>query len=387
MCIQTAIQQKIAELTNSGETIAAFLVETVHGQSGSDIKMHHRMEAARLISKYGIAQPDNITPIRPNAHATQNPVHPAPVHPISSQPTLHDIIAFPLARHIRELTDDGETLIRSLCEIMEGDKYNPHRLEYERAQTIQDRHRIAAARELLRRAFGERKASRRGAAVSEPITKLDENDSLNSRIANLVRDLTNDGIEAADFLVRIAGNSRYDGNWLPDHRLTAIKELLHRAYDLNYDAVTWEHINAYNRARDAATDYEAIHSERARIHAGRFVLSLDFEKAYQACDKAAMQKGEAKIRAYNRYINEDGEEPERALLHALRGADDPDPDFDHYYAPLTDEQQACFERGIAEYYATLDTVDRPQAESAESAESAAQVHTPKLTIPINNRSP
>lgn len=387
MCIQTAIQNKIAELTNNGETIATFLAETMHGKSDREAKMHHRVEAARLISKYGIARPDNIIPFpsqenepedSPQSDASQNPAH-----PVSLGPTLHDIIAYPLARYIRDLTGDGETLMRSLCEILEGDQYHTYQSARERIQNIQDRHRLTAARELLRHAFAERKVTRRGATVSEPITRLDETDPLNSRIANLVRDLTNDGKEAADLLVRIANNSRNDGNWQPDHRLTAIRELMRRAYDLNYEAVTWDHVDAYLRARDAAIDHEAVHMARARRHAGSFVLLGEFDEACEADDKEAMKVAEAKSRAYGRYINEEDEEPEQALRRALRGpADsDPDPEFDHYYAPLTPEQKAEFERGIADYYATLhDGIE-------ESNAVAAQITVPKLTIPINNRSP
>ena len=162
MCIQNAIQQKIAELTNNGETIAVFLVETVHGHADRDINMHHRVEAARLISKYGIPQPDNIT------HPSRTPFHPFVLslskdakRTRTKTPHLHDIIAYPLARYIRERTNDGETLVRSLTEIMEGDKYRSFEFTDARTQTIQDRHRVAAARELLRHALGESKPRRR----------------------------------------------------------------------------------------------------------------------------------------------------------------------------------------------------------------------------------
>ena len=63
MCIQNTLQQKIADLTGNGETIAMFLVDTMHSDSYA-IKHCHKMDAARLLTKYGFAQPDNITPIR-----------------------------------------------------------------------------------------------------------------------------------------------------------------------------------------------------------------------------------------------------------------------------------------------------------------------------------
>ena len=87
MCIQTTIQNKIAELTGNGDAIAEFLADTMRGQSDRDIKICHRLDAARMLAKYGIPQPDNITPIRDASEddASQNPTH--PVHPVSSTPT------------------------------------------------------------------------------------------------------------------------------------------------------------------------------------------------------------------------------------------------------------------------------------------------------------
>ena len=51
-------------------------------------------------------------------------------------------------------------------------------------------------------------------------------------------------------MIRIVENSHDEDEWLPAHRLAASKELLHRAYDLNYDAVTWKEIEAYRRATE-----------------------------------------------------------------------------------------------------------------------------------------
>ena len=61
MCIQDNIQSKIAELTNDGESIAIFLADTLQGQSDPAIKICHRLDAARMLTRYGIPQPDNIT--------------------------------------------------------------------------------------------------------------------------------------------------------------------------------------------------------------------------------------------------------------------------------------------------------------------------------------
>ncbi|MYC05827.1 MAG: hypothetical protein F4X57_01385, partial [Chloroflexi bacterium] len=65
MCIQTALQQKIANLTNDGETIAMFLVDTMQSDSYA-IKTCHKMDAARMLTKYGFAQVEgNVIPFDP----------------------------------------------------------------------------------------------------------------------------------------------------------------------------------------------------------------------------------------------------------------------------------------------------------------------------------
>ncbi|MYC07433.1 MAG: hypothetical protein F4X57_09730 [Chloroflexi bacterium] len=388
MCIQTTIQSKIAELTNNGESIAVFLADTLQGQSDPAIKVCHRLDAARILTKYGIPQPDNITKFpSPSMEEGQdggeeNPTH--PVSPVNSAPTLRDIIAYPVARYIRDRTGNGEILIDTLCRIMNGGDHQPDPFTGRPQQTVKPRERLAAAKELLRRAFAEHNPPQANPVRPElvegqNIPSIDVgSDSLNSDLAKLVRDRTNNGIESAELLIRIAENDTEEGDWQPAHRLSAAKELLHRAYDLNYDAVTWDHIDAYNRTKDA-DPREPIDIESARIEDTRAKLIREFSEAYDAGNEEAMRNVEDKFNAYNARVNE-GEDPDEALRHAELGPNDPDPDIDYYNTPLSEEEQAKFYREVVQIQ------DDSECDS-DNRSIANAIHIPKLTIPLNNRSP
>ena len=366
MCIQTALQQKIANLTNDGETIATFLVDTMHSDSYA-IKHCHKMDAARLLTKYGFAQPDNITPIREAGDEQHEHVEKSPQP--KPEPTLRDIVAYPTARYIRDRTNEGETLVEALCDVLQDTgEYDSQAAQGfgssgRTRPPAKPHHRLAAAKELLRRAFGET-VTRRNLASYDTEADIDVDEPMNGHLANLVREKTNNGTEAAELLIRIAENDRSEGDWTAAHRVSAARELLHRAYDLNYDAVTWEHVQAYKQATDFADEGETL--EQTRIQAGRIALLREYNEAYDSGDEEAAQKAEDKFNAYNRYIRE-GKTPEDAMAFATLGPDDPDPD-ELYTQNSTHPVTFTQER------------DRKHA-------IAAQIPTPRLTVPINNRSP
>ena len=52
MCIPTKLQQNIIDRTREGDTIAAFLVSTMQGETPG-VKVNHRMDAAKQLIKYG----------------------------------------------------------------------------------------------------------------------------------------------------------------------------------------------------------------------------------------------------------------------------------------------------------------------------------------------
>ena len=383
MCIQNAIQSKIAELTDNGETIATFLAETLQGQSDHAIQIHHRLDAARMLTKYGISQPTEDpansipSPIKGDGQDGGDENHPSLSAP---SPTLRDIVAYPVARYIRNRTDNGETLVHTLRNIMDGGDYDRDPFTDELRVVIKPHHRLAAAKELLRRAFGEYRPPRSNSVRHEqtlsplmgegwdggenPSIDVRGSDPLNADLAKLVRERTTNGIDAAELLVRVVENE--DEDWQPAHRLSAAKELLHRAYDLNYKAVSWEHLDAYNRATE--THDEVADLEQARIEAGGAKIIREFDEAYAAGDKEAMRVAEEKYEAYHHRIR-NGEDPDEAAKYAEHGPDDPDPDVDYYHQPLSEEAQAKFYREVVQGSAAL------------------SIPTPKLTIPVNNRSP
>ena len=277
MCIQNTLQQKIANLTDDGETLAVFLVNTLQGNA-YDIKRCHRLDAARMIAKYGFAPPDNITPIKPLPHQEESweegdvqEEHVEKSTQPKPEPTLRDIVAYPTARYIRDRTNDGETLIEALCDVLQDTgEYDSQEAQGfgssgRTRPPAKPRHRLAAASELLRRAFGE--SARRKSASYDKEADIDVDQPINGHLARLIRDKTDNGTEAAELMIRIAENDRNEGDWTAAHRVAAARELLHRAYDLNYDAVSWEHVQAYKQATDFADDGETL--ERERIQAGR----------------------------------------------------------------------------------------------------------------------
>ena len=397
MCIQTAIQNKIAELTNDGEDILRFLAETMRGEIPG-VKTCHRLEASRQLSRLN-ALNDHTADNTPSplmgerwggGESSPNPARPEPVLSTAEGPTLYDIVAYPIARYIRDRTNEGETLIEALRDVIhDNGKYDSQSAQGFRPGAARPpakpHHKLAAANEIIRRALGESSRRRAASATPSPLTgegwgggenpnqtvisHIDDSDPINGHLAKLVREKTADGTEAAEMLIRIAENDRSEGDWTPAHRVSAARELIHRAYDLNYDAVTWEHVEAYKRATDFADDGETL--ERTRIRNGRAELLREFKEAYESGDEEAAQRAEDKYNAYNHYIRE-GKDPDEAMKYAGCGPNDPDPE---------DEQDKL--DGKLSYY-------RPntgQDDASDNRTVAATVHTPKLTIPLNNRSP
>ena len=417
MCIQTTIQNKIAELTNDGEDIAAVLDDILRGADPT-VKACHRIEAAKLLTKYGTAQPGGkIIPFdtvnNPSSSdeggSDANPVHPEPVEgqerqversedapspsmreePASSEgrgsdgdesatvhpepvlsiaegpvqgqerrvsPTLRDIVAFPVARHIRNRTNDGETLIYALKYIMEGGHFNPDPFTGYPRPTVTSSEMVSAAKELMRRAFGEYSPPRRASVEYEPDAELDAGDPVNSAIAKLAREHTDNGVEAAELLIQVIESDPRGSEWKSSHRLTAAKELLHRAYDLNYDAVTWKDFEDYHRASEEYND--AYEIRRARHKAQVSAILKEYREAYAARDKELMEAIEEKYYAYLRA--EKGEDEE--IEYAEYGPNDPDPTIDEPVRPP----------------------ERKRNPNDKRRPAAARIRAPKLTIPMDD---
>ena len=144
MCDELTPQQRlaniVAEETDGGRRVVRFFVQVTEGElDHQDFKPNHRMDAAKELVKVGLTEFDDY--IRANransARRAPRARRPAP-DPEIEQARQE------LAQYARELTDGGRSVIKLYAEVMDGLKndegFKPH-------------HRIAAARELLKRGF------------------------------------------------------------------------------------------------------------------------------------------------------------------------------------------------------------------------------------------
>ena len=127
-----SLSQFIRDNTNDGRNIVNLLIEVMEG-SLDGCKISHRLTAARLLTIYGHDDaPDFIADNRPNTPEDERgekvwvPIDPA------------------LTALIKIRTDDGRAMCLFLIDVMEG-----------RVEKINVGHRVAAAKELLNRAFGK----------------------------------------------------------------------------------------------------------------------------------------------------------------------------------------------------------------------------------------
>lgn len=403
MCIQNSLQSKIAELTNNGDIVARFLADTVQGAIPG-AKLCHRIDAAKTLARYGsprqgsgaqLSSP-SVAQAQVESQQEENPTHPVnPVRPeLVEGPTLRDIVAYPIARYIRNRTNDGETILDALTDIMRGGSRSRFEYEFDGPPTVKPNQRLAAAKEIMSRAFGESRPAR--APSSTPVFRrpaltgseklaeaqkaelvLECGDPVNERFARLVRDRTNNGIDAAETMVRIVENDTCEDDWLPAHRLSAARELLHRAYDLNFDAVTWQHVDAYRRATEDEEAYKRVDLDRERRHARMSEIIAEFDRARETDDEEAMQAAEKKYANFVRHG--DSPDPDEPIDYAGTGPSDPDPAFKCDNPPLGKSVRAKFDRQVAQRHAN--------DKKAAAASAAAAIATPTLTIPLHNRSP
>ena len=292
-------------------------------------------------------------------------------------PTLRDIVAYPVARYIRERTGGGETILNALTDIMRGGSYSRFDREFGNPPLVKPHQRLAAAKELMGRAMGESRPPRRESSQFDADAPLDKDDPINSDFARLVRDRTNNGIDAAEIMVRIVENSHEEDEWLPAHRFAASRELLHRAYDLNYDAVTWREVEAYRRATEDEDEHKRVEFESARHKARLSELIREYDEARAADDEDAMKTAEKKYADYVKYGDEGN--PDDPIDYDGIGPEDPDPTVDFYRPGLNKEEQAKFDRQVARHLA--------QRKNPGPNTAAASIRAPRLTIPLHNRSP
>ena len=162
----------ISDRTNDGTTIVEFLVAVMQNDLDG-FKPCHRLQAARLLTRYGCAC-RSAGAERGEAFDFILDNLPEPSRQWSDSGSSDDSeFDTKLAKVIQESTDDGRSVCRFLINVMEGElrAFGPHQ-------------RIAAARELLSRGFGRHArdiAARTPRSSAVPIPQSRESTSPTSR--------------------------------------------------------------------------------------------------------------------------------------------------------------------------------------------------------------
>ena len=226
MCIPTKLQQNIIDRTKEGDAIAKFLVDTMQGQH-TDAKFNHRLEAAKHLIKYGFTDTDCETTSDRLSRAGGNPEEQggdetpvqSPLSPgeraracpelaegvrgkeIAAPVTHLDIINYEIAHLIRHETAEGHTVVEFLIHIMTGrDRpFTPKKF------SIKPADRMAAARELLRRGFGDLGSRRK---PSDTADEANAYDTLHTDLAQRMREYSERGTDTVRFLLEVMSDPR-----------------------------------------------------------------------------------------------------------------------------------------------------------------------------------
>ena len=256
MCIPTKLQQNIISITQDGYDIAAFLADTMRGETPG-VKVCHRMEAAKHLIRYGFPDDDCETTSDRLSRAGGNPAgqceDETPVQsPLSlgerarvrgneidnpTQPVTHlDILNYQIAHLIRHETAEGHSIVNFLVDTMTGKDrpFTPRKFRIKPAD------RMAAARELLRRGFGDLGSRRK---PSDTTDEANAYDTLHTDLAKRMREYSERGTDTVRFLLEVMSDPDPDLEFTIHHRMSAAQELLRRGWDTNYDNIKPEHLH------------------------------------------------------------------------------------------------------------------------------------------------
>lgn len=179
----TPLANIVRQETRDGRLIVRFLVDAMQGKLDG-AKPHHRLDAARQLLAIGFdgaqAFIDHNTPdVQPRAAASSRAANAASGR-----------LDPKLAKLIRQQTDNGKTAVRFLVDVMQG-----------KLQDFKPHHRLAAARELLHRGFGNtrdedpedyyhnRRSSRRPRGTAKTTSGDRKDDTRNGRSSLAEREL------------------------------------------------------------------------------------------------------------------------------------------------------------------------------------------------------
>ena len=249
MCKLNEMQQNIHSVTKDGYDIAAFLADTMRGETPG-VKVCHRMEAAKHLIKYGFTDTDcDNVPVHPESvEGLVEPPNQSTLSPGErvrvrgneiTNPISHlDILNYETAHLIRHETAEGHTIANFLVDIMTGrDRpFTPKKF------CIKPADRMAAARELLRRGFGDLGSRRRQSDITDEANAYD---NLHTDLARRMREYSERGTDTIRFLLELMSDPDPEKEFTIHHRMFAAQELLRRGWDTNYDNIKPEHLQDY----------------------------------------------------------------------------------------------------------------------------------------------
>ena len=414
MCIPTKLQQNIIDRTNEGDTIAAFLVSTMQGETPG-VKVNHRMDAAKQLIKYGFPDTDcdNIPPLPQDEG--ESPVQ-SPLSPGErvracpelaegvrgkeiAKPISHlDILNYEIAHLIRHETAEGHTIVNFLVHIMTGKDrpFTPKKFRIKPAD------RMAAARELLRRGFGDFGSRRK---LSDTNDEVNAYDTLHTDLAKRMREYSERGTDTIRFLLELMSDPDPDKEFTVHHRMYAAQELLRRGWDTNYDNIKPEHLQDYWQDKESTrlsigqkktltglptsiddydnyddTDYEAI-AQEMREEEDRDANSkpLRFQETVPSSCHSSESRNLEDLQGVTENLplpqgegwGEDSKNPSSSKSTPAEakyrridvkpekniydyGPNDPDPTIDYYFEPLSPEEQAKFDEEERREYGLTD---------------------------------
>ena len=108
---------------------------------------------------------------------------------------------------------------------------------------------MAAARELLRRGFGDLGSRRK---LSDTTDEANAYDTLHTDLARRMREYSERGTDTVRFLLEVMSDPDPDLEFTIHHRMSAAQELLRRGWDTNYDNIKPEHLQDYWRDKESS---------------------------------------------------------------------------------------------------------------------------------------
>ena len=102
--------------------------------------------------------------------------------------------------------------------------------------------RMAAARELLRRGFGDLGSRRKPSDITDEANAYD---TLHTDLARRMREYSERGTDTVRFLLEVMSDPDPDLEFTIHHRMSAAQELLRRGWDTNYDNIKPKHLQDY----------------------------------------------------------------------------------------------------------------------------------------------